>query len=251
VKVLIVDDEPPARERLRLLIEEAGEHDIVGDAGNGQQAIEMAGALRPDVVLLDIRMPGMSGLETARHLNELDHPPAIVFTTAYDQYAIEAFDAHAVGYILKPVRRERLQNALGRASRLGKALIGELAGGAGGDEERRTHLCVRSHGDLRLIPVASVCYFIADQKYTRVCHEAGEDLIEESLKQLEEEFGDDFVRLHRGALVSVNRIAELKKSPDGEVEVQLRGGRTSGEDRLTVSRRHLAQVRKRLKGKSA
>jgi len=250
VKVLIVDDEPPARERLRLLIEEAGEHDIVGDAGNGQQAIEMAGELRPDVVLLDIRMPGMSGLETARHMNELDHPPAIVFTTAYDQYAIEAFDAHAVGYILKPVRRERLQNVRARASRLGKALLGELA--SGGDvAERRTHLCARSHGDLRLIPISSVCYFIADQKYTRVCHEAGADLIEDSLKQLEEEFGDDFVRIHRGALVSTGRIAELRKSPDGEVEIQLRGCRISGDDRLTVSRRHLAQVRKILKGKSA
>jgi len=248
VKVLIVDDEPPARERLRLLIEEAGEHDIVGDVGNGHKAIAMAGELRPDVVLLDIRMPGMSGLETARHLNELDHPPAIVFTTAYDQYAIEAFDAHAVGYILKPVRRERLQNALARASRLGKALLGELTSSG---EERRTHLCARSHGDLRLIPVASVCYFIADRKYTRVCHDAGADLIEDSLKQLGEEFGDDFVRIHRGALVATARIAVLRKSPDGEVEIQLRGCRTSGEDRLTVSRRHLAQVRKKLKGKSA
>lgn len=249
MKVLIVDDEPPARDRLRLLIEEAGEHDIVGDAGNGQQAIAMAGELRPDVVLLDIRMPGMSGLETARHLNELDHPPAIVFTTAYDQYAIEAFDAHAVGYVLKPVRRERLQNALARASRLGRALLGDLT--SGGDEERRTHLCARSHGDLRLIPIASVCYFIADRKYTRACHEAGADLIEDSLKQLEEEFGDDFLRIHRGALVATARIAVLRKSPDGEVEIQLHDCRTLGDDRLIVSRRHLAQVRKKLKGRSA
>jgi len=248
VKILIVDDEPPARERLRHILEESGDHEIVGDAANGEQAIAMAGTLGPDVVLLDIRMPGMSGLETARHLNELERPPAIVFTTAYDQYAIAAFDAQAVGYVLKPVRRERLQSALDRARRLGKALIGELADSTGAASNRRTHLCARVHGDLRLIPVESVRYFVADQKYTRVCHDAGEDLIEDSLRQLEDEFADDFVRIHRGALVPIARIAQLRKSGDGEIEIMLRNGAPGRGDRLTVSRRHLAQVRKRLKG---
>jgi len=248
VKILIVDDEPPARARLRHLVEDVGEHEVVGDAANGEQAIAMASELHPDVVLLDIRMPGMSGLETARHLNELDRPPTIVFTTAYDQYAIEAFDAQAVGYVLKPVRRERLQAALQRARRLSKALIGEISGRAGGGDDRRTHLCARAHGALRLIPVESICYFVADQKYTRVCHASGEELIDDSLKQLEDEFGTDFVRIHRGALVAVARIGELCKSADGEVEIVLRDCAAKGGDRLTVSRRHLAQVRKRLKG---
>jgi len=108
VRILIVDDEPPARDRLRQILEEGGEHEIVGDAGNGTDALAICAVERPDVVLLDIRMPGMSGIETAHHLNELRDPPAIVFATAYDEYAIDAFEAQAIGYVLKPVRRARL-----------------------------------------------------------------------------------------------------------------------------------------------
>ena len=113
MKVLIVDDEAPARDRLRQLLDDAGEHVVVGEAGNGRDALALAGKLNPDVVLLDIRMPGLDGVETAHHLNSFDNPPAVVFTTAYDEYAIDAFDANAIGYGLKPVRKERLDKALG------------------------------------------------------------------------------------------------------------------------------------------
>lgn len=118
MKVLIVDDEKPARDRLRQLVGDFGEHEVVGEAGNGQQALALASTLNPDVVLLDIRMPGVDGIETAHHLNALDSPPAVVFTTAYDQYAIDAFEARAIGYVLKPVRRERLERALDHAARV-------------------------------------------------------------------------------------------------------------------------------------
>ena len=109
MSVLIVDDEPPARARLRQLLEEDGRHTVVGEAQNGREALDLSAELAPDVVLLDISMPGISGIETAHHLNALEQPPAVVFTTAYDEYAVEAFDARAIGYVLKPVRRERLE----------------------------------------------------------------------------------------------------------------------------------------------
>lgn len=248
MRVLIVDDEAPARERLRQLLEDDGQHTVVGDAGNGEQALERAAQLRPDVVLLDIRMPGLSGLETAHHFNAFESPPAIVFTTAYDEYAIDAFEAQAVGYVLKPVRRERLLRALERAERLSAATLNEVADRSG-LEKRRSQLCARVHGELKLIPVDDIWYFHADQKYTRVCHNGGEHLIDDPLKQLEREFSEDFVRIHRSALVAVNRVESLQKNDDGLVTVQLRDGRANGDDELTISRRHLAEVRRRLKGK--
>ena len=108
MKILVVDDETPARERLKRLIDEQDEWQVVAEARNGREALEQVDAKQPDLVLLDIRMPGMDGIETARHLAQMDEPPAVIFTTAFDEYAVEAFDASAVGYVLKPVRRKRL-----------------------------------------------------------------------------------------------------------------------------------------------
>lgn len=248
MRILIVDDEAPARDRLRQMLDEGREHTVVGDAGNGPEALELAARLSPEVVLLDIRMPGMSGIETAHHLNGFDNPPAIVFTTAYDQYAIDAFDAQAVGYVLKPVRRERLAKALAHAARISAATLGTVAASTGIDE-RRKHICARVHGALQLIPVDEIVCFQADQKYTRVCYVGGQPLIDDSLKQLEKEFGDRFVRIHRNALVAVSRIDALQKSEDGEITVRLRGDDAAAIEPLKVSRRHVAAVRRRLKGK--
>ena len=251
MKILIVDDEKPARDRLRQLIEDSGAHEIVGEAANGEEAITLSTSLRPDSVLLDIRMPGVDGIETAHHLNAMELPPAVVFTTAYDEYAIDAFDARAIGYVLKPVRRERLDRALQHASRLTGQTLNELAGDAR-IESRRNHVCARIHGELRLIPVAEISFFSADQKYVCVHHVNGENLIDDSLKSLEQEFAEHFVRIHRGALVAVDKIEMLEKTPDGKSRVVLRGGRqeddNAPDDELLVSRRHLATVRRRLKG---
>ncbi len=247
MKILIVDDEAPARERLQQMLSETSEHTVVGDASNGKDALSAAERLSPDVVLLDIRMPGMSGIETAHHLNDLQNPPAIVFTTAYDQYAIDAFDAQAIGYVLKPVRRERLAKALSHAARLtGKTL--DTVSSAPGLAEPRTHLCARVQGELKLIAVKDVSYFLADQKYTRVCHGEGQHLIDDSLKQLEEEFGALFVRIHRSALVATAQIDSLSRTEDGETLVKLRGAMPDGS--LKVSRRHVAAVRKKLRGEN-
>ncbi len=248
MRVLIVDDEAPARDRLRRLLADSAQHDVVGEAGNGEQAIEIASSSSPDVVLLDIRMPGMNGIETAHHLNNFDPPPAVIFTTAYDEYAIEAFDARAIGYVLKPVRRERLDRALEHAARLSNAAISEVAIRSG-VSDRRKHICVRSQGDLKLIPVRDVSFFHADQKYVRVQHANGTDLVDESLKRLEEEFGDEFVRIHRGALVAVRQIDALKKTGDGQTLVTLRDTPQDENSSLIISRRHVADVRQRVKGR--
>jgi len=246
VNVLIVDDEAPARDRLRQLLEEDGAHAVVGEAGNGKRALELASEVAPDVVLLDIRMPGLSGIETAHHLNALESPPAVIFATAYDEYAIEAFEASAIGYVLKPVRRERLDQALELAGRLSNSVLSDVAKNSG-ISDRRNHVCTRSQGDLKLIPVSDVHYFLADQKYVSVFHAEGQDLIDDSLKALEEEFSNGFVRIHRGALVSLSAIESLRKTDDGRTQVVLRGGGTDDDEGLMVSRRHLTNVKRRLK----
>lgn len=241
LKVLIVDDEPPARERLRRLLSEIPEVAVVGEAVSGAEALALTHDLSPDIVLLDVRMPGMDGLEAARHLNVLEEPPTVIFTTAYDQYAVEAFEAHAVGYLLKPVRKEQLAAALTRAGRLTRAQLQKLA--AAGAEARRTHIAARSREGLKLIPIEEVQYFLADRKYTTVAHVKGEDLIEDSLRLLESEFGAAFVRVHRNALVAVKYLERIERSADGQYFVRLRGCAAP----LAVSRRMAGELKERFR----
>jgi two-component system response regulator AlgR len=239
LRVLVVDDEPPARERLKQLLAELPDTELAGEAGSGEEALAVAVEARPDVVLLDIRMPGMGGLEAARHLASLTDPPAVVFTTAYEQHALEAFDAQASGYLLKPIRRERLASALERLRRPTRAqrTVTTEPGKA------RTHVTARVRDQLKLIPVRDVLCFVAEQKYTTVRHVAGEDLIEDSLRSLEREFPDEFIRVHRNALVAIEKIESLDREPDGRYAVRLRhGGGT-----LQVSRRLAAEVLRRLR----
>jgi two-component system response regulator AlgR len=239
LKVLIVDDEPPARERLRGLLTEIGDVDVIGEAGTGAEALSCVHDLAPDVLLLDVRMPGMDGLEAARHLNVLEEPPAVIFTTAYDQYAVEAFEAHAVGYLLKPVRKEQLAAALARAGRLTRAQLQTLAAAG----TRRSHIAARRRDGLRLIPLEEVQYFLADQKYTTVRHLGGEDLIEDSLRLLESEFGASFVRIHRNALVGVKYLERIERAAEGQYFVRLRGC----EAPLQVSRRMAGELKERFR----
>ena len=246
MKVLIVDDEQPARERLRQLVDDGGQHVVVAEAANGEEAVAMAALHNPDVVLLDIRMPGVDGIETAHHLNAMETPPAVVFTTAYDEYAIDAFDARAIGYVLKPVRRERLERALEHAARITGQMLKQMTDESG-LKSRRQHVCTREHGELRLIPISSIRYFNADQKYVTVHHSDGQSLIDDSLKVLEDEFADEFVRIHRSVLVALDQIDRLEKATDGKTQIVLRDGQVD-DDTLTISRRHLADVRRRLKG---
>ena len=239
LKVLIVDDEAPARARLRSLLTEIDGVEVVGEAVGGHEALAHTHDLAPDVVLLDVRMPGMDGLEAARHLTVLEEPPAVIFTTAYDQYAVEAFEAHAMGYLLKPVRQEQLAAALARAGRLTRAQLQQLAAG----EARRSHIAARRRDGLVLIPVEEVQYFLADQKYTTVRHAGGEDLIEDSLRLLESEFGSAFVRVHRNALVNVKFLERIERAADGRYFVHLRGCSAP----LQVSRRMAGELKERFR----
>jgi two-component system response regulator AlgR len=240
-QLVIVDDEAPARERLVRLVDELPEWAVADTCANGSDAIERVQALGPSVVLLDIRMPGMSGIEVARHLSALECPPAVVFTTAYDEYALEAFDSQAVGYLLKPVRKERLVGALTQASRLNDGVLRQL-----GETDRgfavREHIAARTRDDLKLIPVREIAYFRADQKYVTVRHTDGEELIEESLKSLEEEFAQQFVRIHRSVLVALAHVEALEKQVDGSYRIRLR----CSEERLAVARRQLSELKARL-----
>lgn len=247
MRVLIVDDEAPARDRLRQIIDDLDDYECVGEAGNGEEAIANVASVRPDIVLLDIRMPGLDGIETAHHLNALESPPAVIFTTAYDEYAIDAFDARAIGYVLKPVRSSRMQAALAQAARLASATLGELSRDSK-LSHARNHVCTRINDQLKLIPLDDVLYFQADQKYVAVHHRGGESLLDDSLKSLESEFAARFVRIHRSVLVAVDKIRSLEKTADGKTRVALDSDSQDDEKRLIISRRHVAEVRRRLKG---
>lgn len=247
MRVLVVDDEAPARERLQQILEELDGYTCAGLAANGDEALRLVASERPDIVLLDIRMPGLSGIEVAHHLNALERSPAVVFTTAYDEYAIEAFEARAVGYILKPVRRNRLEWALEQASRLAPATLADI-GRAEGIDAARQHLCARRHGELRLIPVDDIHYLEAEQKYVTVHHRGGEDLIDEPLKSLETEFADRFVRIHRSILVAIRSVDRVERDAEGRSQVILREDSQDGGKALIISRRHVADAKRRLQG---
>ncbi|MEJ2060892.1 MAG: LytTR family DNA-binding domain-containing protein [Gammaproteobacteria bacterium] len=244
MKVLIVDDEQLARDRLRALVNELGGYEVCATAANGIEALRQAETTHPDVVLMDIRMPGMDGIEAARHLTELEAPPALIFTTAYSQHALEAFETHATGYLLKPIRKAALEEALGKAARLTRAQLSSLSHEDIEDTPgARTHICARLRGRLELVPIEDILYFQADQKYVTVRHTGGEVIIEDSLRALEEEFGDHFLRIHRNALVGIRWVAGMEKGPNGGLLLTLRNDPT----RLEISRRHAPAVRRYLK----
>jgi two-component system response regulator AlgR len=245
MRILIVDDETPARDRLKRLIEELDGCECAGEAGNGTEAISLVSRLAPDVVLLDIRMPGMDGVEAAQHLSRLEEPPAVIFVTAYDEYALRAFDAQAVGYLLKPVRKEKLAHALRHAARISPSRLVKVAESAR-IEHRRDQICARLGEQLRLIPIGDIYYFVADQKYVTVKHRGGESLIDESLKGLAEEFAPDFVRIHRNALIAEKQISAVERTDSGQYVVRVR----ECGDVLEVSRRHASELLRRIRGEA-
>ena len=239
MKALVVDDEPLARERLAALLADVDGIEVAGEAANGLEALEAAVRVKPDLVLLDIRMPVMDGLEAARHLNALETPPAVIFCTAYQDHALAAFEANAVDYLVKPIRVERLRAAIDKANRLGAPVVRRIED-ASEPGRRRSHLCARVRGSLVLVPVNEIDYLLAEDKYVVVHHAKGEVLIEEPLTALEEEFADRFVRIHRNCLVALARLAGLDRAPDGRVLARIEGVAAP----LEVSRRNLPALRK-------
>lgn len=245
MKVLVVDDEAPARNRLKELLAGIPGFTVAGEAANGREALQLWESRQPDVLLLDIRMPVMDGLEAARHLAALDDPPAVIFTTAYDEFAVDAFDTHAIAYLLKPVRKERLADALRRAGRLNRVQLTQVVAESKTPSVRQ-YLSARLRERLHVVPVEQVQCFIAEQKYVTVYHTEGELLIDEALKDLETEFSANFMRVHRNALVALHHVQSLDKDEDGKFFVRMHGR----EQRVEVSRRLVSDVRARLRGKT-
>jgi two-component system response regulator AlgR len=241
MNILICDDEPLGRERLSRLVMEAGHH-VVAQAPNGLDALAKVSEFHPDVLLLDVRMPEMDGIQCAEALTSLQNPPAVIFVTASDQHAIEAFQKQAIGYLLKPVNRDDLSAALTRASRLNAAQVNQLRATNHSDSPTRQHITARTHRGMELIPLDSIYYFLADQKYVTVRHAGGEVLIDETLKELEAEFGDRFIRVHRNALLAVPFLEGIEMVATGQYQVRFRGI----DERLAVSRRHLPQLKDKM-----
>jgi two-component system response regulator AlgR len=245
MRILIADDEALARGRLQTLLGGlVPAPELVAEAANGLDALQLSMKFKPDLVLLDIRMPVLDGLECARELARLPESPAIIFTTAYDEYALQAFEVCACDYLLKPVRPGRLAAALDRAERFSAAKWDRLSEHLHTGGKVRDRLCAYVHGEVRLIPVHEVRYFRAEQKYTLVRTTEGETLIEDSLKALEREFSDRFVRVHRNALAAIDYIEALGRQGTGRTMLKLRGI----PDQLEVSRRHLRDFRGYVKG---
>ena len=238
MRILVVDDEKLARARMRELIDKTGEHMIVGEAMNGNEAIEKTMSLKPEVLLMDIRMPVMDGLEAAMHLQSLDTPPAVIFTTAYDQHALEAFEVNAIDYLLKPIRKDRLASALQKARKVSLKQLREVRSQE--ESGARSHISVHMRGQITLIPVQDIVYFMADNKYVTVRTTTESHLVEDSLVSLEDEFSERFLRIHRNALVAVEYIRGIEKQPNGRWRVLLR----EIDDKLNVSRRHTPAVRR-------
>lgn len=243
MKVLICDDEPLAVERLSRLVSKMG-HEVVATAHHGQDALEQARLHQPDVILLDIQMPGMNGLVCAEQLSQLNPRPAIVFCTAYDQHALEAFKSQAQAYLLKPIDPAELEQALKQLTQLTQAQLNALPNPELLQDlkTQRHQIAAKTYRGVELIPVENIYYFLADQKYVTIRHKNGSVLIDETLKELETEFADQFIRIHRNALVSIAYLDGLELVSSGQYQVRLRGL----DERLSISRRHLSTLRERI-----
>ncbi len=235
-RILIADDEAPARTRLRDLLDECRDTfplAIVDEARNGREALEVVNREKVDIVLLDIRMPEIDGMEAARHMAGMENPPAIIFTTAFDAYAIKAFEVNAIDYLLKPIRLERLLVALGK-TRAAPPVSREALEAAA--NQPRRHLSVHERGKIHLVPIPDVLYLRAELKYVTVRTAEREYLVEESLTNLEEEFGELFVRVHRNCLVARAAIAGFERNAEESESGWAVVIKATGE-KLPVSRR--------------
>lgn len=233
LRVLVVDDEQPAARRIQQLVDEVDRVQVVGTEHRALQVVDKCRELKPDVILLDVEMPGLNGIGLARELRRLTPAPVIVFVTAHEDYAVDAFELAAADYLLKPVRLERLSQALERARlRL---------------NTRPAVLSARLGERLISIPVDRIRVLLAEDKYTAVHHVDGQLLIDESLVSLEQRFPERFIRAHRNALVSRDHLRGLFRDTDGADRIELEGVDLKPE----VSRRNRSRIRRLLLGHTA
>lgn len=237
LRVLIVDDEPLARTRMRQMLSSIGNLDVVAEAGNAVEAKELCTALKPEVVILDVRMPNGDGISLGREFSQLNPAPALIYCTAYERYALDAFNAGADAFLLKPIRSEQLSRALKKATTANLAQRIDKNDSAG-----RRYLTIKSRRGLSVLPIEDVRYFYADQKYVMAVTPNGERVLDDALRQLETDFGDLLLRVHRNALVCLQHVTGLTRLSSGQYQVDLAGI----EGGPVVSRRHLSNVRSTL-----
>ena len=232
--LLVVDDEPLAAGRLADLAGELPNCRVLAKAGNAEQAWALLHSHAPDVLLLDISIPGLSGLDFAKKLQTLKHPPFIIFCTAHEQHALQAFEAHAIDYLLKPVRRARLQESLERVQRLKVQLL---------EDSGRQYVTASVGGVLRRIALADMYYLHAEEKYTVVYHSGGEHILDEPLKELEQRFPGQFLRIHRNCLIKAEQLQEIRRDTEGHVWAVLK----DWPKPLEISRRCAGELKDRFK----
>jgi two-component system response regulator AlgR len=240
IKVFIADDEEPARERLKELLGDIAAElptTVVGEARNGLETIERLPPSGAELLLLDIQMPGMGGLEVARHLASLEEPPTVVFVTAHDRHAVEAFELNALDYLLKPVRAERLAAALKKAAPANREQLAKAA------QNAREYLSVAERNRIVLVPVREIIFLRAEQKYVTLRTRQREHLIEEPLVSLEREFATAFVRIHRNCLVARAAIRGFERGGGADEEPHWVVVLDGLEEKLPVSRRQWSTVR--------
>jgi two-component system LytT family response regulator len=251
--VLVVDDEPLARQRIEDLLRHEPGVELVGTADSGPAAVERIRALQPDLVFLDVQMPGKTGLDVVREVGA-ERMPATIFVTAFDQHALAAFDLAALDYLVKPFDDERFEQALRRArrmveleevSRLRAQLLAALAGERGEHPAQPDYLeriPVETRGKVQVVPVADIDFIVASGPYAELYVKDRRHLIRESMTTLEERLDPaHFLRIHRSSIVRIDLVETLHKSPGGDYEVQLKGGR-----RLRVSRSRREELERRL-----
>lgn len=235
MNVLVVDDEPLARDRLIRFLQDIDAVELTNSASNAEDALQKLQAGRYDVVLLDVRMPGQSGIEVAQHIQQMAEAPAIIFCTAYDEYALQAFQVNAQSYLLKPIQRQALTDALIRSQHLTRAQISAL-----NSDSAVPTIVVQSGRGKERVPLSDVYYFKADQKYVSMYGVKGERVVDDSLKMLEETFSNQLIRVHRNTLVMRARVEKLKRDRDGGFWIIVNGVKEA----LPVSRRHSREIKK-------
>lgn len=239
IRMVLADDEAPARMRLRRLLATVEGIEIVAEAEHGEQVLEACRRLQPDVVLLDIRMPGMDGIACAQQLSAMDMPPAVIFCTAWDDYALPALKAQASSYLLKPIDRVELAQAIGACQRVNKAQLRRLQSADDDDS-----IVLRSGASEWRLPLSAIAWFEAVEGRVIAVHDEGEHVLEQSLSDLERQWAGQLIRSHRAALLNRSRLKALHKADDGSYCVEMR----RCARRAPVSRRHLSDVRQALRG---
>ncbi len=243
IRTLLVDDEQAARERLRQMLVPIPGMEIVGEAADGEEAMQKVVELRPDLLLLDIQMPGCSGLEVAACLPS--PRPKIIFCTAFDQYAVDAFEMHAVDYLLKPVNRVRLARAIDRVRGAAPENGAPVERAIETLRARNTRLLARCGDAYRVVPQQDVVHFLSDGGLTKLCTRDRAYVLDPTLNELEERLDPAvFFRVSRAAIVNLDCVTEVQPLPGGTADVVLNTGL-----RLEVSRRRLKDLLERLGGR--